>query len=138
VDPEIFEKPGSYKLQFILYGGTKPLLANEVEISIESPRGIDKEAYDFLKVKGKDNWFGEVFTEKINSKVLMTFVDRYQDSTYGEPAVASLGRYFSHHGELEKAKIEFAKLESSANNFLVKRSKKDIAEIERKLKERSQ
>lgn len=135
MDLNIFAEPGNYKLQFVLYkpdGGTKSLSSNVIEIVIDSPQGINKEAVDFLSKHGKDVWFGKVFIEEAKPSLLKTFVKQYGHSDYGEYAILSLGRYYSYKGEFGNAKAEFKKLESSSNNFLVKLSKKELADIERK------
>lgn len=128
INPDIFAEPGHYKLRFTLYGDSKSLESNEVDLTTEHPEGIDREALAFLTRYGKDVWFGRVFLDEADAELLKTFVGQYGASNYGGYAILSLGRYYSYKGKFDEAKAEFEKLESSSNNFLVKQAKKDLAD----------
>jgi hypothetical protein len=133
LDPGIFEKTGAYRLQFSLNG----IESNAVKIAVRQPSGVDKDAFEFLKQHGKDPNFGSVFLERNGADHLEKFVREFSGSVYGDFAGSALGRYYLYNGEPEKAKAEFEKIKNSGVKLLSERSKKDIAEAERKLAQKT-
>lgn len=131
IDSNVFSEPGKYKLQFILYGGTKPLESNVIEVAIEIPLGIDKDAFDYLNKNGKNVWFAPSFRENCFN-LLRNFVDMYGESTYGKYAIKSLASYYFYKGELDKAQTEFEKIKDSQNKVIAEEAKRSLAEIENK------
>lgn len=131
-----FTEPGNYQLQFILRSsdGSKTIASNVIDITIENPTGIDKEAFDFMK-KHKD-FFGLsswVYAGEDRENLLETFVNNYSQSVYGELAISSLGTiYLVSKGQLERSRIEFEKIKDSPNNLIAEEAKRSLAEIEKR------
>jgi hypothetical protein len=87
---EIFSKPGKYQIQFFLYG-SKGLASNSIDIEIDEPTGINKEAFEFLNKFENSMSFYWAWKEKNGLYLLETFVSRYGQSIYGERAILYLG-----------------------------------------------
>jgi hypothetical protein len=128
-----FPEPGSYQIQFVLYspdGGTKSIVSNLIEITIENPRGIDKEAFEFLnKYKNETLFFGG---EKGNGQFLLeTFVNKYSESVYGEYAIYQLGLAYRYKNEIDKAQVEFEKIKSSKNKYIADIANESLEDVAR-------
>ena len=131
-----FTEPGNFQLQFILRSsdGSKTIESNVIDITIENPTGINKEAFDFMK-KHKD-FFGLsswAYAGEERENLLETFVNNYSQSVYGELAISSLGTvYLVSKGQLERSRIEFEKIKDSSNNVIAEDAKRSLLEIEKR------
>ncbi len=127
-----FPEPGSYKFQFVLHspGGDKTIESNVLEVTIEKPTGINKEAFDFIKKHqeffGLSSW---TYDGKNSEALLERLVNDYGQSVYGEIAISSLGFLYLAKGEIEKAKVEFDKIKSSENPIIAKEANRSLADI---------
>ena len=134
-----FPVPGKYIIQFILRrsDAVKSIASNIIDIVVEEPAGINREAFEFLKRHEKyfdlSSW---VFQEKEGFALLETFVRQYDRSVYGEFGISSLAYSYLSQGEMEKAKTEFEKISFSQNKLFADDAKRSLADIERKLKEK--
>ena len=125
---EIFPESGNYQIQFFLYGA-KGIASNIIEITIEEPSSINKEAFDYLSKYENAMSFYWVWKEKDGISLLETFVNKYGESAYGESAISYLGNVYSAKGEIDKAKAEFEKIKSSENAIIAKEANKSLADI---------
>lgn len=127
-DPNVFADVGNYQIQFYLNG----VESNVIELEILYPIGINKSAFEFLNVHGKDIWFGKILQEKEGDQLLKTFVEQYSTSDYGDYAIASLGKYYLFfEKDLDKARAELEKIKANENPMIANEAKKLIADIER-------
>lgn len=138
---EFFPKPGIYTIRLSVKGSENlegnSLWSNPVEITILEPRGINKEAFDFIQ-QNKINriravlfhWNNDIKLE--NGKTLLEeFVSKYSGSVYGEIGIYQLGNYYRQRQECEKAKIELKKLKFSKNPRIVKDAKATLSDVEK-------
>jgi hypothetical protein len=129
IDPNIFVKQGNYQLQFFLNG----LESNVVEMKILNPKGINKEAFEFINEHGKDIWFGSMLDEKNGDNLLKAFVQKFGESDYAKYAINSLGNYYLFfQKDLDKAQAEFEKLKNSENVALAQNANKTLVDIAQK------
>ena len=128
---EFFPKSGDYQVQFFL-GGVKWIDSNIINLTIEEPREINKEAFDFLSKYENATSFDWVWKEKNGEALLEEFVNKYGESVYGESAISYIGNIYLAKGEFDKAKIEFEKIKSSENSILAKEANKSLADIAQK------
>lgn len=136
IPPDVFAEPGNYKIQFELSEADTLLKSNVSEVTIKTPQGINKEAFDFLNQHGKDIWFGgDIYETEEGEALIEAFVEKYGASIYAEPAISALANIYRSQGKLEKAKANFKKLESSKNKDFAEYSKRSLIEIERKIEE---
>jgi hypothetical protein len=130
-----FPKPGNYQIQFVLSSsdGNKTIESNTIDIVIEEPTGINKEAYDFMirhnEYFGMSSWNNGGPAE---ISLLEKFVNKYDESSYGEIAISNLGYLYLNQGELDKAQVEFEKLKFSNSKLLAEEAKSALVEIEKK------
>ena len=133
---EFFPKPGVYMIRILLSStGGKRIVSNPVEIHIESPTGIDKEALEFIKRNKAHSrypilftWNNDVRTE--NGKTLLEeFVSKYSGSVYGDYAIYQLGNYYFVRREFDKAKIELNKVKNSPISRIAKESKQTLSNL---------
>lgn len=132
LDPRIFERTGNYRLQFSF----SVVKSVPVKITVKEPSGINKDAFEFLKLHGKDPNFADDFLQR-KGGLLEKFVRDFSESVYGNHAVFALGSYLLHTGETEKAKAEFEKITNSEIKLIRKWTKKALTEIEEKLRQKS-
>ncbi len=125
ISSNILVNEGKYKLKFSLNGIT----SNTLEITVNNPTGIDKEAFDFLNKYETKNTFNWVWEEKNGISILEEFVSKYGNSVYGEQAISYLGNIYKAKGQFDKAQTEFEKLKSSKNKVISDEAKKAIEEI---------
>lgn len=125
-----FPQPGNYKIQFFLYGATSEL----IDVTIEEPAGIDREALNFLNKYENPLSFYWVFTEKDGITQLQTFVNKFSESAYGEIAAYQLGLTYFNKGEFDKAKIEFEKLRNGKNKFIARNAVNSLRDVEENIK----
>ena len=127
---DFFPEPGIYRVQFALFGAETQ--ANEIEVLF--PKGLDKEAYDFLISKEGNISFQWVWPQKNGIEELETFVKQYGQSTYGDFAVLHLASIYFQKGFLEKSKSEFHKIIASERSLIANEAQSKLLEIEAKLK----
>jgi hypothetical protein len=127
-----FPESGKYKLQFVLHnpGMEKFIESNIIEITIEKPNGINKDALDFMTKHqdffGLSSWAGD----GKNSLVLLEeFVSKYSQSAYGELAISSLADMYKSKNDLSKAQTEFEKIKTSDNKLIADEATKALGEI---------
>lgn len=132
ISSDVFAEPGKYQIQFLICG----IESNVIEITVNKPLGIDKEAFDFLNKHGKDVWFGNIFLEKDGLALMEIFVNRYAQSGYGELAIYQLGLRYFYTDQLDPAQREFEKIKTSSNKLIAETAKKSLADIEKRLKEK--
>ncbi len=126
---EFFPESGNYEIRFFLSGISKELASNSINLTIEEPTGINKDAFDFLN-KHKDGFsFNWVYEEKDGINALKTFVERFSQSVYGETAIRRLGLYYFNRDEQDKAQAEFEKLKSSKNKTIVENAEKSLIDV---------
>lgn len=125
---DFFPEPGNYQIQFVLNGAK----SNTIDITIEEPLGINKEAFDFLNKYEDAMSFYWIWKEKDGISLLETFVNKYGESVYGESAISFLGNVYLAKGEIDKAKAEFEKIKSSENAIVAKEANKSLADIARR------
>lgn len=135
---EFFPQPGTYAIRLLLTGSEGKLLrSNQVKLTILEPKGIDKEAFDFIQKNKANNsyqilfaWNNDIKLE--NGKTLLEeFVSKYSASIYGEIAIYQLGNYYFGNHELEKAKFELEKLRFSRNPRIAKSAKATLLDVEK-------
>lgn len=127
-----FPEPGSYQLQFVLRSidGAKTISSNTIELTIAEPRGLEKEAYEFLKIHEKyAGLFFWVHVEKDNLPYLEEFVSKYSQTPYGELAIYHLGAAYKWNGDLDKAQAEFEKLKSSKRKSIADEAEKALNDV---------
>ncbi len=128
----IFPISGEYQLQFILRssGSEKTIKSNIINITIEKPTGINKDALDFMKEHqeffGLSSWTDD---GKNSLALLQEFVSKYDQSAYGEPAISALADIYESKNELDKAQIEFEKIKSSKNKLIADEANKALENI---------
>jgi len=135
-----FTEPGKYEIQFVLRSsdGTRSIRSKILYLTIEDATGINGQALEFLRKH--DKYFGSsswVFSERDAIDLLETFVREYETSVYGELGTLSLAYSYLGKKELERAKFEFEKISSSGNKMIADDAKRSIADIERKIREKS-
>lgn len=136
----LFPYPGSYKVQFVLGDGkgTKAIESKPIEIVVDEPTGIDREAFDFINRYQKLSNYPQVLfswsdqTDEKGKNLLVAFVEKYSQTVYGEFATQSLGNLYLVNGELEKAKAEFEKLKDSEHKTIVEDAKRNLLAIEKR------
>lgn len=123
---EFFPIPGDYQIQFYIYG----LSSNIINIKIEEPTGINKEAFDFLKSNGVNGSFN-LWTPKIKDSIslLEQFVANYGGSVYAESAIHRLAVDYLNVGELDKAQREFEKIKNNKHEIFAKSAKTNLSTI---------
>lgn len=131
---EYFPEPGKYQLQFILSGTdpTQQIASNLQEITILTPQGIDEEAYQFLEEHEKHGGWLFSWVHSYGLSSLQDFVDKYNQTPYGEVAIYKLGIAFQRAGKLDKAKSEFDKIKVSKSSHIRDIAIRAIGEIETK------
>ncbi|HEX8737110.1 MAG TPA: hypothetical protein VF721_17395 [Pyrinomonadaceae bacterium] len=132
---EFFPEPGNYKIQFFLYG-FKGIASNAIDIIIEEPTGINREALNFLNKYENPLSFQWIFTEKDGIAQLENFVNKYAESVYGEYAIYQLGLTYFNRGKFDKAKIEFEKLRNSKNKIIAGYAENSLRDTEENIKTR--
>jgi hypothetical protein len=128
----LFRKAGKYQIQFILYSLNAPnneITSNLIEITIEEPTGINKEAFEFISKYNGVTTFNWVWEEKNGIALLEEFVAKYAQSIYGEKAILYLGNIYKAKDQLEKAQIEFEKIKSSENKLVADEASKALQDI---------
>ncbi len=127
-----FPEPGNYQLQFVLHsaGGDKTVKSDIIEVTIEEPEGINKEASDFMR-KHREFFGLSSWTPNSNESqtLLETFVRKYGQSVYGEIAISTLGTFYLERGDFDKAKAEFEKIKSSGNTIIAKHANNFLTNI---------
>lgn len=130
-----FPVAGDYKLQFILRSadGEKSIQSNVLDIRIEEPAGIDRDALDFLrrneKYFGLSSW---VFSDKEGTELLEQFVRRYGRSIYGDFGISGLAYTYLGQSKLDKAKAEFEKLKDSEHKTIAEDARRNLVDIEKR------
>lgn len=132
-----FPEPGTYQVQFVLHSGNalETITSNRVSVTIQSPVGLDKDAFDFMQ-KHQD-FFGLSSWGPTNEKtrsLLEAFVGMYGESVYGEDAILSLGTCYLVREEFDKAKAELEKIQVSKRESIATEAKRLLAEIGNKKK----
>ncbi len=133
---EFFPRAGNYQIQFFLHGSAKGLASNVIDITIETPTGINKEAFNFLNQYESDTPFDWVWTQKKGVASLEEFVNKYSQSVYGDLAIQYLGNIYLAKGEFDKAWLEFEKLKNSEHKTLAEDAKRSLVVIEKRKAER--
>jgi hypothetical protein len=127
---EFFPNPGKYQIQFLLHYPTgKVIPSNVIEITVEEPSGIDKEAFDFLNKYENAISFFWVWKEKNGEALLAEFVNKYGGSLYGESAISYLGNVYLAKVDLDKAKAEFEKIKASENSTIARNATNSLTDI---------
>lgn len=133
---KMFPEPGAYNLVFAIPfadsdGKMGEFLTNSISINIEEPKGLDKEAFDFLsKYDGKSFLYG-ISRNKDAEGIQRRFVDLYGQSVYGEYVISNLASLYIIKGDLEKAKAELEKIKSSRNPLILKEADRSIMNVTR-------
>jgi len=130
----MFKGPGEYEVQFFLAHPNEKVSSNPVNIVVSEPKGVDKEARDFIRA----NFLLESdLFDSTRDKILMTrslleeFINRFSTSGYYEYAVLSLSNLYGLTNEAEKAKNELIKLRNTQNelmNALIEKRLKALAD----------
>lgn len=138
---EFFPQPGTYMIQLSLTGSEGKLIqSNSLEIIIKEPKGIDKEAFDFIQQNKAHNRYPILFVWNNDIKckdgkiLLEEFVSKYSESLYGEYAIYQLGNYYFRNHEPEKAKIELEKLKFSNNPRIAKEAGATLSDVEKNIR----
>jgi hypothetical protein len=126
ISPDVMSEPGKYTIQFLL----SDLRSNIIDVVIEEPKGIDKQAFEFLNTHGKDVWFGNIFEQRDGLRSMEEFVILYGQSKYGDEAIYQLGKRYMITGQKEKAQRELEKIKNSKNLFIAENVKEMLAKIE--------
>lgn len=122
---EFFPHAGDYKIQFVLRGIASKL----IDIKIENPIGLNKDAFNFLNQHEGNVSFDWVWKEKNGIALLETFVDKYGDSVYGETAIQILGIYYFFCDEHDKAQAAFEKIKNSPHKPVFENAKQFLSDI---------
>lgn len=125
-----FSKPGNYQIQF----SYRAVQSNIINITIEEPTGINKEAFDFLSKYENPLLFRWIFEKDNGIAQLETFVNKYGESVYGESAAYTLGVVYLDR-KPDKAKVVFEKLKDSKNQRVAKDAKTNLRNVEANLEE---
>lgn len=133
---EFFPRSGIYTVRLAIVGPEgKFIESNSVELIIEEPKGIDKEAFDFIQKNRIYRKYPTLFAwnstikNKAGKILLEEFVTLYEESIYGEPAIFALGTYYRGTKQFQKAKAELEKLKSGKNPRIVKAAKAALKEL---------
>lgn len=129
---EFFPEPGAYQLQFVLKFSGVTLRSNTVEINVEEPTGLNKEAFEFLNKYENPSSFYWVWKIDDGVDCLREFVDKYGSSVYGVHAISHLAGIYLARGENDKAKAEFEKIKTSQNPMIARQAAAGLSEIARR------
>ena len=128
-----FPQPGHYYLQFVLKDrmSEEVVKSDRLEIEIKRPEGLDLEAFNFIKSKGKQsNFFNSVTVSTPNT--VEEFVARYGESVYGDYATFMLGQFYFIKQEFEKAKGQLEKVSTKAKFFFADEASNYLDKIKKK------
>lgn len=117
----MFKTPGEYEAQFFLDYPNERIWSNPVNIVVNEPKGVDKEAYDFIRANSLSEC---VLFNSNRNNIAMTkslheeFINRFGTSRYYEYAVLCLSNLYSVTNEPGKAKNELLKLKNTENKLM--------------------
>lgn len=129
---EIFKGPGEYELQFFVSNGSTKVQSNLTTIIVNEPKGLDKEAYDFIRRNHVSEY--DFFTSyqrniAIAKSLLEDFASKFGGSRYYEYAVIGLSSIYGVTNQPEKAKSELLKLKSPKNELMTTFIDKRLAKL---------
>lgn len=121
-----FPIPGKYTVQFSFRGAK----SKEIEINIETPVGINDEAFAVLKKYDDPLSFRWVFENGDGSDVLRKFVADFPNSVYHDYSAYELGLLLFYRNDLEGSRTVLTSLQTSPNPVLSKKATALLKNIE--------
>jgi hypothetical protein len=129
-----FPEPGVYQIKVRLHNNdhTQMIESRPVAVRIDRPEGADLEAYNFIHANANVDLFftgKQLGRNKRDEQSLETFVAVYGETSYGDDASFVLGerRYFE--GDLEAARLQFARLAKKQDFVFAKRVNEYLEKI---------
>jgi hypothetical protein len=136
---KIFPYPGEYQLQAELLDvdGKKVIKSNHLRIRIVEPKGLDRQAFEFIKNNSNPSYFLNGYERIVDHKplsILEEFVSKFSETAYGDYAVFQLsGVYFSNK-DYEKAIKHLEKLAKKADFVFADKVQDYLREAKERIK----
>lgn len=125
-----FPAAGNYRVQILLRKRDGQLKSNIVEIKVNEPSGLDKEAFEYLNQFEKPTKFDWALQKENGLKLLEDFVKRYGNTVYADEAKYQLAyRYFALR-EYLKSKLLFESLATSSNPIIRSNVQDKLRDVE--------
>jgi len=129
----LFNKVGNYEVQFFLSHLKEKKWSNTLNISVNSPEGVDKEAFDSLSLNlaSKYNLFN--LKKRDNAKaqnLLEIFIKKFNTSVYYEYAVLRLSNLYSETDQAEKAEQSLLEIKNTQNVLMKEIIEKRLSAFE--------
>lgn len=135
---EEFPQPGLYQLHAVLMDadGKREAKSNILTIRIAEPRGLDYQAFEYIKEKGTpaDFFYGvDIPGSKNTQSVIEEFESSFGESAYGDYASFLLGEFYFLKEDYAKAHEKFDKVAKKADFIFASKIKEYLAKSKEKL-----
>jgi hypothetical protein len=132
-----FPEPGVYQIKVRLHNNdhSQTIESQPVAVRIDRPEGADLEAYNFIHANANVDLFftgKQLGRNRRDDQSLETFVTVFGETSYGDDASFVLGERRSFEGDLEAARVQFAKLAKRQDFVFAKRVKDYLEKIRKR------